>query len=126
MSLQRLKLPVLACVLGMASAVHYAQAADTQEDKRDVQNLLQKIRSSAQKLNYSGTFVYQQASQIRTSRISHLVDASGEVEKLEILDGKPREYIRHNDEVACYLPDTKTVQMEKKRHAGSISCNAGQ
>ena len=113
MSLQRLKLPVLACVLGMASAMHCSLAAETQEEKKDVQNILQKIRSSAQKLNYSGTFVYQQASQIRTSRITHLVDASGEVEKLEILDGKPREYIRHNDEVACYLPDTKTVQIEK-------------
>lgn len=113
MSLQRLKLPALACVLGMASAMHLVHGAETQEDKQDVQNLLQKIRSAAQKLNYSGTFVYQQASQIRTSRISHLVDATGEIEKLEILDGKPREYIRHNDEVACYLPDTKTVQVEK-------------
>ncbi|GGC91072.1 MucB/RseB C-terminal domain-containing protein [Undibacterium terreum] len=113
MSLQRVKLSVLASLLGMASMMHFAHSAETQEDKRETQNLLQKIRSAAQKLNYSGTFVYQQASQIRTSRITHLVDASGEVEKLEILDGKPREYIRHNDEVACYLPDTKTIQVEK-------------
>src|SRR5438045_387160 len=113
MSLQRLKLPVLLWLLGMASTMHHVQASEAQEDKREVQNLLRKIQSAAQKLNYSGTFVYQQASQIRTSRITHVADASGETEKLEILDGKPREYVRHNDEVACYLPETKTVQIEK-------------
>ncbi|MES2070795.1 MAG: MucB/RseB C-terminal domain-containing protein [Pseudomonadota bacterium] len=113
MSLQRLKLPVLLWLLGMASTMQHVQASEDQEDKREVQNLLRKIQSAAQKLNYSGTFVYQQASQIRTSRITHVADASGETEKLEILDGKPREYVRHNDEVACYLPETKTVQIEK-------------
>lgn len=79
----------------------------------DVQDMLRGAQLAAQKLNYSGTFVYQQANQIRTSRITHTVDAHGEVEKLEILDGKPREYLLRNDEVACYLPESKTVQREK-------------
>jgi sigma-E factor negative regulatory protein RseB len=35
------------------------------------------------------------------------------LEKLEILDGKPREYIRKGDEVSCYLPESKTIQIEK-------------
>ena len=100
-----------ACVLlTLASS---ATAQDTAEDKREVHAVLRKIQTSAQKLNYSGTFVYQQASQIRTSRITHIVDGSNELEKLEILDGQPREYLRKNDEVTCYLPESKTLQVEK-------------
>lgn len=91
-----------------------AENTDSLSDKRDAQSWLRKIQSAAQKLNYSGTFVYQQANQMRTSRISHLLDGRNEVEKLEILDGKPREYIRNNEEVICYVPDAKTLFVEKR------------
>ncbi|MBI1835463.1 MAG: MucB/RseB C-terminal domain-containing protein [Burkholderiales bacterium] len=82
-------------------------------EDQDVLKLLQATQLAAKKLSYSGTFVYQQGNQIRTSRITHGFDADVEVEKLEILDGKPREYIRRNGEVSCYLPDSKTIQVEK-------------
>lgn len=88
-------------------------AQDMTDDKREVNGVLKKIQTSAQTLNYSGTFVYQQASQIRTSRITHVVDGKNELEKLEILDGQPREYLRKNNEVTCYLPESKTLQVEK-------------
>jgi len=102
---------LLSAVLGVFSVP--ANARDVSDEKRDIESILLRMQSSAQKLNYAGTFVYQQASQIRTSRITHLVNADGEIEKLEILDGKQREYIRKDDEVTCYLPDSKTIQIEK-------------
>jgi sigma-E factor negative regulatory protein RseB len=83
-------------------------------DNHEAQTLLKRIQSAAQKLNYSGTFVYQQANQMRTSRITHLLEGHNEVEKLEVLDGKPREYIRHNEDVTCYIPETKTLLVEKR------------
>ena len=83
-------------------------------DSHEAQTLLKRIQSAAQKLNYSGTFVYQQATQMRTSRITHLLEGHNEVEKLEVLDGKPREYIRHNEDVTCYVPETKTLLIEKR------------
>jgi sigma-E factor negative regulatory protein RseB len=92
----------------------YAENADPLADKREAQSWLKKIQSAAQKLNYSGTFVYQQGNQVRTSRITHLLDGKNEVEKLEILDGKPREYIRNNDEIICYVPEAKTLLVEKR------------
>lgn len=92
----------------------YAANGDSSVDGKDAQYWLKKIQSAAQKLNYSGTFVYQQANQMRTSRITHLQDGRNEVEKLEILDGKPREYIRNNEEVICYVPDAKTLLVEKR------------
>jgi sigma-E factor negative regulatory protein RseB len=81
---------------------------------QEAQSWLKKIQSAAQTLNYAGTFVYQQGNQMRTSRVTHLLDGRNEVEKLEILDGQPREYIRKNEEIICYVPETKTLMVEKR------------
>lgn len=75
---------------------------------------LQKMAAAAQKLNYTGTFTYQSGGGSETSRITHLVDAGGEQEKLEVLDGSPREVVRSNDEVKCFLPEDKIVIVEKR------------
>lgn len=79
---------------------------------------LQKIAAAAKQLDYTGTFVYQSDNHVETSRIIHMVDQGGEHEKLETLDGLPREIIRNNEEIQCYLPDSKTVKVEKRRFAG--------
>lgn len=76
--------------------------------------MFKKMQVAAQKYNYSGIFVYQQASQMRTSRITHLLEGKNELEKLEILDGKLREYIRRNEEVTGYMPEEKTLLIEKR------------
>lgn len=91
-----------------------AENPESPAEGKEAQVWLRKIQSAAQKLNYSGTFVYQQANQMRTSRITHLQDGKNEIEKLEILDGKPREYIRNNEEVICYVPDARTLLVEKR------------
>lgn len=89
-------------------------AVSASAEALDGQSWLKKIQSAAQKLNYSGTFVYQQGSQMRTSRITHLLEGRNEIEKLEVLDGKPREYLRTNEEVICYVPEAKTLLVEKR------------
>lgn len=76
---------------------------------------LKKMADASRQLNYSGTFVYRHNNQTETSRIVHYVNAAGgEFEKMETLDGPAREVIRTNDEVVCYLPDSKTVIIEKR------------
>jgi sigma-E factor negative regulatory protein RseB len=106
------KFVVVLSILFVFSA--QAENVDALTDSREAQSWLKKIQSAAQKLNYSGTFVYQQMNQMRTSRITHIQDGKNEIEKLEILDGKPREYIRNNEEVICYAPDAKTLLVEKR------------
>ncbi|HEY8609384.1 MAG TPA: MucB/RseB C-terminal domain-containing protein [Noviherbaspirillum sp.] len=91
-----------------------AETADPAAEARNARGWLKKIQTAAQHLNYTGTFVYQQGSEMRTSRITHIQDSKGELEKLEVLDGRPREYIRKNDEVICYVPETKTLLVEKR------------
>jgi sigma-E factor negative regulatory protein RseB len=75
---------------------------------------LQRIYAASEKLSYMGTFVYQQGQRVETSRIVHLVDASGPRELLETLDGVPREIVRNGDEVVCYLPASMTVKIDKQ------------
>lgn len=112
---------ILAC-LGLTVGLVRAQPANRAgtassaptNSEREAEALLKKAQSAAQRLAYSGTFVYQQGSQVRTSRITHVVDGRNELEKLEVLDGRPREYIRVNDEITCYVPESKTLLLEKR------------
>ena len=75
---------------------------------------LRRIHDATQKLSYTGTFVYQQDGRTETSRITRYVDSKGEIEKLEVMDGVPREIVRTRDEVRCYLPDSKTVKVDRR------------
>ena len=108
--------PVALRLLGTARALPFllpVSAALAQTDTSALQ-WLQRVYTATQKLSYSGVFVYQQGQQVETSRITHIVDASGPRERLETLDGVPREIIRTGDEVVCYLPASKAVKIDKQ------------
>lgn len=87
------------------------------EAKADPVYWLGKISSAGQRLNYTGTFIYQSGGNVETSRIVHRVDATGEHERLEVLDGSPREVIRSNREVKCVLPDQRTIIIDRSGSA---------
>src|SRR3954447_26602405 len=76
--------------------------------------LLERIAKAARQLNYSGTFVYQHGDQVETSRITHYFDRSGELEKLETLDGPKREIIRNNNEIITYDIERRVVKRERR------------
>lgn len=75
--------------------------------------LLNKIHQATQRLSYTGTFIYQQGNRTEVSRIARIADASGGTEKLEVLEGVPREVVRTRDGVRCYLPASQTVKVER-------------
>lgn len=75
--------------------------------------MLRKVYHATEKLSYTGTFVYQQGERSETSRVTRLADASGQTERLEVLDGVPREIVRTRDEVKCYLPESQTVKVDR-------------
>ena len=82
----------------------------------DATQWLERISQAAQKLNYTGTFVYlQQGGQPQTSRITHLVEGGSERERLEMLEGVAVVVVRVNDEVRSFFPDSKTILVEKRR-----------
>jgi sigma-E factor negative regulatory protein RseB len=80
----------------------------------DALSWLQRIHSATRKLSYTGTFIYHSGDQAETSHIVHIVGRNGARERLETLDGQPREIVRRDDEVKCYLPDSMTVKIDKQ------------
>ncbi len=96
-----------------------ARAAETETSVDGVQ-LLNRIQQAAQRQNYVGTFVHQQGAQVQSTRVTHLADKTGEHEKLELMDGQAREFIRHNDDVRCYVLDSKLVLIEKRARYDSF------
>jgi len=100
--------------LGSAALAADPRAAAAPRAATDGASWLARIQSAAQRLNYSGNFVYQQGNQLQSSRITHAWEQGTELEKLEILDGQALEYIRHNDELKCYMPEAKVVVSEKR------------
>jgi sigma-E factor negative regulatory protein RseB len=98
-------------LLGATGAVHGADSGSQSEAFA----WLKKMANASRQQNYSGTIVYQFGNQVETSRVVHFVNsAGGEFEKLEALDGPPREVVRSNEQVICYLPTAKTVLIEER------------
>lgn len=75
---------------------------------------IKKMTNAPRQHNFSGIFVYYADNQIETSRIVHKIDKSGEHERIEVLDGTPRIVFRHNDEMKCYLPESKRIYTERR------------
>ena len=98
-----------------AAAVHSTASAQAAASRpRSDTEWLQAIQNAAQRTNYSGTIYYQQGADVRISRIVHQFDGSTSRERLQILDGERREYVRKADEVQCLLPDSKRIIVEKR------------
>ena len=77
--------------------------------------LLRRIQEAARHLSYRGVFAFQHGESIESARIAHLFDGQVEKERIEVLDGPPREYLRRNDEVYSLLPEQQTVLREQRR-----------
>jgi sigma-E factor negative regulatory protein RseB len=94
----------------LCAVAGWAQAQTTPE----ALEWLRRIYHATENLSYSGVFVYQQGDRTETSRVTHLAGAEGGVEKVEVLDGTPREILRTRDEIRCYLPESRTVKIERR------------
>jgi sigma-E factor negative regulatory protein RseB len=101
----------LVVVLGATGAASAGEATNPGEGLA----WLKKMAGASRQLNYEGIIVYQHRNHIETSKVVHYVNqAGGEFEKLETMDGPPREVIRSNDHVICYLPNAKTVLIQDR------------
>jgi sigma-E factor negative regulatory protein RseB len=64
--------------------------------------------------NYDGTFMHVRDGRVETLRIIHRVQDGAVTERLVSLDGSGREFIRRGGELMCYLPDQRTVLVERR------------
>ena len=76
--------------------------------------LLNRIAQGSRQLTYSGVFVYRSGGRVDISRIAHSVSDGVEVERIEALDGSPREVLRAGSEVKCFFPEEKLLIIENR------------
>lgn len=122
----------LTLTLTLASVSALSQASPSQEtsplapravlpvtsplsEQSEVGQIVRQIQHAARTLNYVGVFTFQQGERFESSRITHFFDGKNEKERIEVLDGLPREYLRVNDEVQGLMPDRKLVLLERQR-----------
>jgi sigma-E factor negative regulatory protein RseB len=87
---------------------------------QDATEWLQRAATAARQLNYAGTVMYQHAGRMETSRLTHMLDPTGEYEKIVNLDGPAREVIRNDEQVRCYYPDAKVIRVEPRTFRASF------
>ncbi len=98
-------IPALA--FGFACAARAAPGADPLA-------WLDRAVEASRTTSYAGTFVHANGDRISTVRISHSLVGSDEQERIEPLDGPSYEIVRRNEEMFCYVPDAKTVRLDRR------------
>jgi sigma-E factor negative regulatory protein RseB len=107
-------LPLLLALAGVLAGP-CAAAAEPGGDADSLIAVLQKVQNAARSTDYAGVFTYQEGAQLQSTRVVHMVDGTGERELLDTLDGPPREFIRHNEQVQYLIPEKKLIVMLPRR-----------
>ncbi|MCF8149130.1 MAG: MucB/RseB C-terminal domain-containing protein [Burkholderiaceae bacterium] len=76
--------------------------------------LLQRIAQDSRQLTYSGVFVYRSGGKVDTSRIAYSLIDGVEMERIEALDGSPREVLRVGNQVRCFFPEEQLLIIENR------------
>lgn len=97
----------------IAATAGLAQAQAPEHSSPEALAWLKRIYHATQSLSYTGTFIYQNGDHTRASRITHVVGKGTDIEKVETLDGMPRETLRTRDTVECYLPELHVVKIDR-------------
>ena len=106
--------PLLA-LASLIAVVLPAQAGD-----REARQWLERMSDTLANRNYEGRFFHLRQARSESLRIIHRVDKGKITERLVSLDGSGREIIRNEAEVVCYLPDKRTVLVEKRADDSSL------
>lgn len=105
---------IISLLCFLAFGIQVVLAQELPPSSEDALEWLKKMAEAPRRHNYSGVFIYYADSHIKTSRIVHKNDQAGEHERIEVLDGSPRIVLRTNDEMKCYLPESKKIYTEKR------------
>lgn len=100
-------------LLGVLSATYVPMASASDAAHK----WLMKMSQAAQDLNYRGHFVYQHNGQMEAMEIVHHSSNGVVQERLLSLNGSPREIIRNQQGVWCYLPDEKSIIVSHRKQA---------
>jgi sigma-E factor negative regulatory protein RseB len=86
----------------------------------DVSDLLKKMSSADEHLNYEGVFVLRKSDKLMSMRVEHGRDDRGVWESLESLNGEDRKVIRVNDEVTSIYPERNLITVSRTKEKASL------
>jgi Negative regulator of sigma E activity len=98
----------------------FSLAAVVHAGDREARQWLERMSESLATRNYEARFFRVRDERSDGWRIIHRVERGKATERLVSLDGSGREYIRNESEVICYLPDQKTVLVEKRAEESTL------
>lgn len=75
---------------------------------------LSRIHNAASTANYHGTLVFSGAGNLSSSRVWHYCVGDQTYERVESLDGRQQNIVRHNDAVHTLWPQTRVAVIEKR------------
>ena len=108
-----LGLCLLALCLSPASAAGEAGAAASLPN--DARGWLARMQLAANGRNYQGTMTFSAGGGVMSSsRVAHFCVGDQVYERIEALDGKPRQVYRHNDLVHTVWPQAGVVVIERR------------
>lgn len=108
---------------GLATGARSGQrdAAETAPaDERDLRGWLARIHDAASRQSFEGTFVVSAGGVVSSARIAHYSIGGEQFERIESLDGQPRQMLRHNDTVFTFWPGARTVVIEERGRTASF------
>ncbi len=103
--------------LALVSAAFLPAAAGAQTGRattEEAQAWLQRMHAAANTGNYRGTLVFSTGGTMSSSRVWHYCVGDQTYEKLETQDGRPRQIVRHNDEVHTIWPQSRVAVIERR------------
>lgn len=79
----------------------------------DGRALVRRVQEACQKRSFTGTFVVSAGGQMSSSQITRYCDAQQQIERVEPLDGPPRQIYRHNETVHVLWPRAHQALVEQ-------------
>jgi sigma-E factor negative regulatory protein RseB len=123
------RMVVWACACGLLTVfgmfAEQAQAADAAQSVSETRAWLDKIASAEKTVSYEGNFIFRRDDQLVTMHLIHVVDQSGERERLSSLSGVRREFFRSKEGVVCLTPSQKHNPLNREILRGNFPAQLG-
>ncbi|MEQ1437836.1 MucB/RseB C-terminal domain-containing protein [Fontimonas sp. SYSU GA230001] len=81
-------------------------------------DLLVRMSEAARSANYQGVIVYRTQDRLETLRVIHGFEDGVEMERVQALDGTPREVLKRDGRVICLLPKDRRVTVDRTTPKG--------
>jgi len=117
--------PLLALTLFSALCAFMPRALaqsdnETPVEPKDVRAWLVRIHDAASRRNFEGTFVVSAGGAVSSARIAHFCEGKNQYERIDSLDGEPRQVFRHNDAVHTLWPQARVALIEQRDQLSSF------